>query len=37
VGNQHTAAINGLAFVIAHAVEHMYNFIMEIDDQNTLE
>jgi hypothetical protein len=36
VGNQHTAAMNG-DFVTAHVVEYMYNFIMEIDDQNTLE
>jgi hypothetical protein len=31
------APMNGLAFVAEHAVEHMYNFIMQINDQDALE
>ncbi|KAM0835645.1 hypothetical protein ACQ4PT_062814 [Festuca glaucescens] len=34
--NRLTAMMNGLAFVTAHAVTQMYNFIMEVDDQDAL-
>jgi hypothetical protein len=35
--NQCTAPMNGLAFVTAHDVEHMYNFIMETYEEDALE
>ncbi|KAM0909006.1 hypothetical protein ACQ4PT_015072 [Festuca glaucescens] len=34
--NRLTAMMNGLAFVTAHDVAQMYNFIMEVDDQDAL-